>query len=145
MSTPVSVSTRQLARRKKLLEDWSISLPPIWFEGGEGGTLRDLITQTVVENVEMFKKRQEANRFHHVLTSTQIQAAVDKGKVDMGGRKPNWEVDTVGAVGTAIQAFEDGIYLVIIDGIEYRDLDAQVYLQPDSQIVFLRLVMLAGG
>ena len=42
-------------------------------------------------------------------------------------------------------SFEDGLFLVIVDGQEQRSLDAQVYVQPDSRVAFVRLVMLAGG
>lgn len=49
------------------------------------------------------------------------------------------------AIGTALRAFEDGLYLVILDGKEQRDLDEQVFPGPDSHVTFLRLVMLAGA
>ena len=49
------------------------------------------------------------------------------------------------AVAVACQAFEDGLFLVVIDGTEYRELDAQVFVQPDSQLTFIRLTLLAGG
>jgi hypothetical protein len=44
-----------------------------------------------------------------------------------------------------LQAFEDGLYLVVLDGQEQRSLDAQLFLQPDSRVAFVRLTMLAGG
>ena len=40
---------------------------------------------------------------------------------------------------------ELGLYLTVIDGQEQRSLDTQVFLQTDSRIAFVRLVMLAGG
>jgi hypothetical protein len=49
------------------------------------------------------------------------------------------------AIGTALEAFEDSIYLVILDEKEHRDLDAQVYVQAESRITFVRLTLLAGG
>jgi hypothetical protein len=49
------------------------------------------------------------------------------------------------SIATALQAFEDELYLVLIDGEEQRELDRQIYLQPDSRVTFLRLAMLAGG
>jgi hypothetical protein len=65
--------------------------------------------------------------------------------VDSGGRELHQDVNPGDAVATALQAFEDGIYLVILDGEEQRDLDREVHLQPDSRLVFVRLVMLAGA
>ena len=71
--------------------------------------------------------------------------ALKKGKVDSGGSELNQAVDAEAAVANAWQAFEDGIYLVLIDGDEQKDLDRQVYLTEDSELTFIRLVMLAGG
>jgi hypothetical protein len=54
-------------------------------------------------------------------------------------------VDPGQAVAAALLAFEDGLYLVILDGEEQRELDRQIFLQADSHMVFVRLVMLAGA
>ena len=54
-------------------------------------------------------------------------------------------MDAEAAVGAALQGFEDGLYLVIVDGVEQRSLDSQVYLTADSRLVFLRLTFLAGA
>lgn len=48
------------------------------------------------------------------------------------------------AVAVALQAFEDGLYLVVIDGEERRSLDEPVYLRDDSTLVFVKLTFLAG-
>ena len=45
----------------------------------------------------------------------------------------------------AVAAFEDGLYLVLIDGEQQRDLDAQVLVYEETTLTFLRLVALAGG
>jgi hypothetical protein len=44
-----------------------------------------------------------------------------------------------------LQAFEDGLYLVAVDGVEQRNLDARIFLAADSRVVFIRLVFLAGA
>ncbi|MBN2293920.1 MAG: hypothetical protein JXM70_15950 [Pirellulales bacterium] len=145
MSSTITITTKVLGRRKRILDDWSIPFPPDLDDDGDSLTLRDLITRIVIEQIEAFRQRQERRKFIAVLTEQQIDAAAEKGKVDMGGRDLNQKVDTDEAVAAALQAFEDGLYLVSIDAQEYRDLDAQVFLQPDSRITFIRLVMLAGG
>lgn len=145
MGSGIVISTRAIGRRKQLLEDWSINYPPSLSDGGDHLPLRDLITRVVYESVAEFKKRQTNRRFVHVLSAKQIKEAAIRGKVDMGERDLIQKVDEEVAVATAIQAFEDGLYLVIIDGQEQRELDCEVYLRPDSHITFLRLVMLAGG
>ena len=140
------IAMRALGQRKRLLEDWSVGLPPAIFDEGSGGlTLRQLITQIVIATVEQFRQRQQRNLFHRALTKRQIDEQALAGKINSGGSELNQEVDVEAAVASALEAFEDGIYLVILDDIEQRDLDAEVFLQPDSRLVFLRLVMLAGG
>ena len=143
----LTISGRSVGSRKPLFADWSIPLPPgVDGEGeGDGGiTLRDVIERVVRAEVDAFKSRQEARRLDRVMTREQIERAAEKGKIDPAGKDFQQDVDPEEAVGVALQAFEDGLYLVIIDGVEHRDLDAQVFLSPDSRIVFVRLVFLAG-
>ena len=80
------------------------------------------------------------------LTAREIAAGAERGKIESGGSEvPVQPVDEDEAVATACQAFEDGLFLVVIDGQEHRELDRQVFVQPDSRVTFLRLTLLAGG
>ena len=141
------ISGRGLGKRqRKLFEDFSIPLPPDCEDGGDGLTLRELIARIVGDEVDAFVRRQEARRLTKVLSPRQIENAAERGKIEMGGRsEPAGEVDLAAAIHAAHQAFVDGLYLVVIDGVEQRDLDAQVYLQADSHITFIRLTFLAGA
>jgi len=145
MSDQLVVSVRAVGQRKRLLEDWSISVPPEFREGGRPLTLRQLITRIVLDEVQKFRERQEQRRLVHVLTKGEIDEGKQRGKIDSGGRDLRRKVDDESAVAAALQAFEDGLYLVILDGQELRELDQEVRLRPGSHITFLRLVMLAGG
>ncbi|MEM8780128.1 MAG: hypothetical protein AAGF26_14900, partial [Cyanobacteria bacterium P01_G01_bin.49] len=68
-----------------------------------------------------------------------------QGKVDMGGKDYEQDVDIDGAIETALQAFEDGFYYVFIDDEQIETLDQLVVLKENSQLLFLRLVPLVGG
>jgi hypothetical protein len=140
----LTISGKALGRKKPLFADWSIPFPP---DLGDGGslTLRDLIDRVVRAEVEAFKKRQQERKLFRALTERQIQEAAGKGKIEMGGSELDQKVDPNEAVATALEAFEDGLYLVVVDEQEQHSLDAQVYLRPDSKVAFVRLVMLAGG
>ncbi len=48
-------------------------------------------------------------------------------------------VDPAAAVATALQAFQDGLFLVVVDGIDYTGLDQLIPLRDDSRITFIRL------
>lgn len=140
----LTISGKALGRKKPLFADFSIPFPP---DLGDGGavTLRDLISRVVRGEVDAFKQRQEERKVFRALTAREISEGAARGKIEMGGTDLNQKVDVDEAIGTALQAFEDGLFLVVVDGQEQRDLDAQVFVQPDSRVTFVRLVMLAGG
>ncbi len=141
------VETRVLGRKSRPLDRWSVPVPPELGDGGDDGglTLRELIARIVHAEVEAFEARQRARRVVRFLTDQEIRDGAARGRVDPGGREPSAPADVESAVAAALQGFEDGLYLVILDGEEQRDLDAQVYLTEDSRIVFLRLTFLAGA
>lgn len=104
-----------------------------------------MITAFVRQEVAAYNSRQREARLVKVLSPAAIQAGLDKGKVDMGGREtPAQIVDPEEAIHTALVGFLDGLYLVLIDGEEKRDLEESIYLKEDTSVLFLRLAMLAG-
>jgi hypothetical protein len=140
----LTISARAMGKRKALVPDWQIPWPPEE-GGGEALTLRELITCIVRNEVRAFEKRQEERKLVRILTERAIESGLEKGRVDSGGRDLHQKVDPDKAVGTALQAFEDGLYLVFLEEEEQRDLDKQVFLRPDSKLTFVRLTMLAGA
>lgn len=141
----LTISGKTLGSRKPLFADWSIPFPPEWRDEG-GLTLRDLIARVVRSEVQAFRQRQEDRQVFRALTARQIAEAADKGKINSGGSEvPVQPVDEEEAAATACQAFEDGLFLVVIDGENQREIDRQIHLRPDSHIAFVRLTLLAGG
>ena len=147
-TTTITVAGRAVGSRRPLFADFSVPVPPA-ANGGDGGlTLRQLVARVVAAEVDAFRDRQDARRLDRVLSPTAIAQGIARGKVDPAAKPAavtDQTVDTDAAVAHAWQAFEDGIYLVLIDDVEHRDLDAQVYLRPDSRLTFIRLVFLAGA
>src|ERR1700677_810881 len=141
----LTISARAVGKRKPLVPDWQVPWPPEEHDAGEPVTLRQLITRIVLQEVEAFKQRQDRGQVVRILTERQIEKGLAKGRVDSGGRNLHQLVDPDQGVAAALLAFEDGLYLVILDGEEQRELDRQIYLQADSHVVFVRLVMLAGA
>lgn len=140
----ISVTTRTLGSRTR--EAAGFDVPPPEDARDDGSmTLRDLIEHVVREQVKLFNARQQAMRFDRVLSEARIDEGRVKGKVDPASKDDPKEADAEEAVGAALQAFEDGMYLVIIDEVEKRSLDEPVYLSPNSRLVFVRLAFLAGA
>ncbi len=146
----IQISGKALGRKKPLFADWSIPYPPDIGEGegdgdGDSLTLRDLITRIVRAEVTAFKQRQQERKLLHTLTAGDIEKGVVRGKIDSGGRNERQPGDEEESVAIALEAFEDGLFLVILDEQEQKQLDQQVFLKDDSRVTFVRLTMLAGG
>jgi hypothetical protein len=140
------IETRVVGKKARSLDRWSVPTPPASDDSGDGGiTLRELIANVVRSEVTAFEQRAKSRRLIRVLSDVEIADAAALGKVDSGGRPAGDPVDPDVAIAAALQGFEDGLYLVILDGVEQRALEAQVYLSPNSQLVFLRLTFLAGA
>jgi hypothetical protein len=144
MST-LTISGKAIGARRPLFADWSIPFPPEWGESS-GLTLRELISRVVRAEVAAFRQRQEDRQVFRALTARQIEEGSEKGKIEMGGSEvPPQPVDEEEAATVACQAFEDGLFLVVIDGEDCREIDREVFVRPDSRVTFVRLTLLAGG
>lgn len=137
----LTITGKQFGKGKVLFPNWQMTLP-----AGADPTLRDLITAVVRHEVAGFRERQEQRQVLRALSAAQIAEGVAKGKVDAGGRPETiTEMDEAAAVANAIQAFEDGLYYVFVDNQQQTTLDAPVALRDGCELMFLRLVALAGG
>lgn len=141
----LTVSAKALGRKSPLVPIFGVPPPPSLQGGGGHMRLRDLLAIVVRFEVTSFRARQERDRLIRVLSAEQIDDGAARGKIAMGGRDLGQTVDEEQAVGAALQAFEDGIYLVFLDEVEQTDLDAEVFVKPDSDLLFVRLALLAGG
>jgi hypothetical protein len=141
----LTISGKALGRRRPLFADFSIH-PPAGLSGDGGVTLRQLVGHVVRAEVGAFQDRQRDRALFRTMTARQIADAAETGRVAAGPSDvPPQAIDADAAAAVAIQAFEDGLYLVVVDGQQACELDRQIYLRPDSQLTFIRLVLLAGG
>lgn len=141
----LTISGKALGSHKPLFADWSIPFPPEWQSEG-GLTLRELIARVVRSEVQAFRERQLERQVFRALTAREIAAGAERGKIEMGSSEIGVQpVDEDEAVAAACQAFEDGLYLVVIDGEDQREIDRQIHVRPESRVAFVRLTLLAGG
>ncbi|MBD1909121.1 MULTISPECIES: hypothetical protein [unclassified Leptolyngbya] len=140
MASTLTVSGKVMGKTQPIFTNWQLRL-----EIENAITLRDLLTQIVRSEVAGFQDRQQQRRLIQVLSPAQISLGVEQGKVDLGGSDLAQEVDVDEAIATALQAFTDGLYFVFLDEQQQGNLDDVVTLQPNSQLLFLRLVPLVGG
>jgi len=140
----LTISAKAVGRKKPLFEDYSVPSPPAT-AAGQPVTLRELIGHVVRAEVAAFKERQAERRLLKALTAKQIADGLAAGKVHSGGSDLDQHVDSEQAVATALEAFADGLFLVVVDDLEVSDLQAVVPLTAASRLTFVRLTMLAGG
>lgn len=140
----LTISAKAIGRKKPILGDFSIPAP----EGiatGKPLPLRDVIAHVVRSEVAAFRERQAERRLFRAMTAKEISEGVATGKVAAGPSDLDQAVDTEQAVATALEAFGDGMFLVVVDDVEITDLNATVALTETSKLTFIRLTLLAGG
>jgi hypothetical protein len=145
MSVVVTVEGKVIGQKNPIFSGWDVELPPSEHNRGGNLKLRDLISHVVTKEVEAFRERQQERRLASVMTRNDIKQGERKGKVDPGERDLNQIVNVEDAVATALQAFEDELYFVFIDEIQYTNLDAEIFPKTNSRVVFIRLTALTGG
>jgi predicted polyphosphate/ATP-dependent NAD kinase len=143
MPATITIEGKVAGRRRPLFDDWAVPLPE---DAEQGLTLRDLIARVVRAEVAAFQERRERRRLVQALTREEVERGAARGKVDTGGREEaEPDADPEAAVAAALQAFEDGLYYVFIDGEQVEALERPVAVRAESRVTFLRLVALAGG
>lgn len=134
---------KSLGHRRPLFGDFSVSLTTA---AKEPQPVRELISQIVREQVRQFEDRQQQRQFLRVLTEKEITVGLDRGKIESGKSDvPLQPVDIDAAIETALIAFQDGLYLIVIDEKQVQSLDDRFSLKPESHVTFIRLTLLAGG
>ena len=115
-------------------------------------TVRELITQTVEEQVRDLlihrkldneKARQILQRQY--LTEEEIQKQATSGVVKQPSKKPHAYIDSAVQVNKAILAFDNGTFMIVVDGRQLEDLDEMIALSPSSKVTFVRMTALVGG
>jgi hypothetical protein len=140
----LAIETKTLGQRRPALDAWHmpVTLPSDPAEAGL--PLRDLLTAIVTAEVAAFHDRQQARRLDRVLAPEQIEDGAARGKINAGATEPQ-AVSLADAIATALQAFEDRLYLVLVDGAPAQSLDERVAVGAGSRVSFVRLVPLIGG
>jgi hypothetical protein len=140
----LTVSATAIGRKRPIVADFSVPVPD-GLATGQTLLLRDVIEHVVRAEVAAFRDRQAERRLFRALTAKQIEEGLAAGKVTAGGSDLDQAVDVDQAVATALEAFSDGLFLVVVDDAELQDLNAVVPLAESSRLTFIRLTMLAGG
>jgi hypothetical protein len=151
-----TIEARVIGQRRPLQPAWQVVLPAAVSQGDSTEAhspflLRDLIAYIVHSEILAYRQRQQERRLLRVLGPQEIADAASSGKIVMGGAsdippaRSEHDIDEQAAVVTALQAFDDGLYFVFLNGIQQQSLEDEILLRPRSTVTFIRLVALVGG
>lgn len=107
-------------------------------------TLEDLITQLVTHIVNSFNKEIETNKVLSFLSPSEIQNQSITGKIGFGEIENITKANINSSIENALQAFEDGIFVVFIDDDEVKTLKEPLAIKESSSITFIRMTFLTG-
>lgn len=115
-------------------------------------TVGELISRTVEEQIRdlTLTRRLEAEQARGILdrqymTDADIRAQAARGAVKMPVHPNSQQIDVDEAIRKAKAAFERGVVLIVVDGVQAMSLDQVLHLHPTSRANFVRLTPLIGG
>lgn len=134
----VNIFIKKLGKNRKNVEPICYDYPDTIH------TVKDLLKETVHINAEQYKKGHEQKEVFKVLTKEEITDQAEAGKVTFGIPYDFKEPDIQKAVENAWQCFADGIVVLFADGKKLEHLEDELLLKENSELIFIRMTMLAG-
>ena len=106
--------------------------------------LKEAISEIVSKNVLEYNEKIPEKAIIKFLTNEEIESQADIGKVGFGSIYNENKLSVEKAIEVALQAFEDGIYKVLINEDVIEKLDSPINLKSGDIFTFIRLTLLAG-
>jgi hypothetical protein len=106
---------------------------------GEKISIRELIRQRVIQEVEEYNKRQPTV-FRMLVQPSDTERTLNGFKF----HKPRL-VNPITQYEKAIEAFEGNGFIVLVDNYQVQSLEDEIALHPETSVTFLKLVPLVGG
>ncbi len=138
----IYLSIKMLGKRRAVINKLPLLLPDKFYQDP---TLKNFLHLVVTQQVEQFNAKADQESILPFLSPSELDEMSTHGKVTFGQLHNPEKANVEKAIETAIQAFEDGIYLVVIDGENKEDISEKIDLKDVAEVVFIRLTMLAGS
>lgn len=133
----VYINAKSIGKRKGYMEQ-----VPYELESGID-TVQTLIESIVSIEVRNFMDRQNKT-FLGFLNEEDINDQIHAGKVSYGTVYNTKQIDVKQAQEIAVEAFIDGIVMLLINDQQLSDVHERIDLKPNDQITFIRLTFLTG-
>ena len=134
--TTLNIQLKRLGKKNIQTIDYAITDYP--------NSLRQLIEICVKSELKKYNDKRTNNHLINFLSTEAIQHQCKLGKIDFGYIKNNTTAVLEQSLDNALQGYEDGLYLVFIDGEEIDELDQQIDINKASVVAFLRMTFLTG-
>lgn len=135
------ISVKQLGRKQPLIGRQTITIADI----GTAPTLRALIDAVVDQQVDAYNARPFEQQLLPFLGPAEIETQSQSGRVGFNTRYNENQADPKKAKEIAIQALQDGLFVVFLNEEEFTEPEQPLSLTPDTVVTFIRLSFLAGG
>lgn len=142
INNQIYISIKRLGKRQPIIEKQAFVLTDTFLKTP---TLQNFIQLVVEKEISTFNEKITTKSILPYLDETTLSKMTKDGKVDFEEVNNTEPAMIAEVVQTALQAFEDGRFMVLIDGGNCRKLNQKLQFREQSEVVFLRLVALAGG
>jgi len=137
----ITVKVKQAGRKHALLENKEIEIEDL----GKTPVLKDFLNAVVKSQVAEYNAKNAEENLLPFLSKGEVSAQAESGKVGFGSIYNENKADLERAQETALQAFEDGMFIVFANENEIRKSDEIIELNDATVITFIRLTFLAGS
>jgi len=134
----VFIRVKAVGRRKPIFELIEVTLP------AQVSCLEEAIREIVAQQVSQYNARNIDQTIFPYLSQEQLEDQALAGRVSFGAAYDERKADKAKAITDALQAFEDGIYKVLIDDKVIDRLDERLELKDGAVFTFIRLTLLSG-
>ena len=135
----IRITIKQLGKKRNKIQeqDFYLSNCP--------STVGELITEAVRTCVAGYNQRFETKEADRAFSAEEIEDMSEIGKIAFGLNYGNRRADFDQAAETALQAYEDGLIRIFVDGEELGAADQSLSLCEGASCTFLKLTMLSGS
>lgn len=141
----LTISVKQLGKKHPILQEKIIEIDTL----KSILLVKELINLVVEQQVNQFISTSsfeidDENKIHYP-KENYLPILLDSGKVGFGGIYNHKKPNLIDSQKIAIQAFEDGIYVIFYGDDEFKELKQEINLTENKTITFIRLTFLVGS
>lgn len=132
----LTIQLKRLGKKKIKSVHYHIDIIP--------SNLQQLIETFIRAEVQRYNDRINDDQIISFLTTEQITKQQASGKIDFKAMNNRTQALEKEALASAIQGYQDGLFVVFIDDLEITDLNQAITLTEQSTITFIRMTFLTG-